>query len=189
VPVSDSVAASPQLWPAIAASLFSDLPELLLLCSPLPAGPASPVGGTGGGGAATRSRDGGDGDVPSSPAAAAGALLMRGAALLESGLAARALSGKVGECCDGAASAAAAARSRDSRSAAAGGGDVAVAHYGLVVQSRVASSVEGCYILKTVRSQAAGGGGGDGCGCTHFALSRVGRGEPLHAQLLNAWLV
>jgi len=38
-------------------------------------------------------------------------------------------------------------------------------------------------------SSADSGGGGDGCGCTHFALSRVGRGEPLHAQLLNAWLV
>ena len=65
-----------------------------------------------------------------------------------------------------------------------------VAYYGVVVQEKATPSggggVDGCYILKTVRSPASRGEGG--CACTYYTLSRVHRGTAWADQLRDAWL-
>ncbi|KAK9819793.1 hypothetical protein WJX72_002450 [[Myrmecia] bisecta] len=63
------------------------------------------------------------------------------------------------------------------------GEEQAIDFWGVVVQSKLRSSAEGCYVLKTVRSVDP-----VGCQCTHYSLTRVCRGEPIAAQLSSAWL-
>ncbi|PSC76707.1 hypothetical protein C2E20_0254 [Micractinium conductrix] len=60
------------------------------------------------------------------------------------------------------------------------------AYWGVVVQSRsgLHTGTEGCYLLRTVRSES-----GAGCSCTHFSLTRTSAGEHLEAQFVQSWLV
>lgn len=57
--------------------------------------------------------------------------------------------------------------------------------YGVVVQSRRHTGVEGCYLLKTVRNVSPG----TGCCCTHFSLTRITSGEHLEKQFVQSWLL
>ena len=57
-------------------------------------------------------------------------------------------------------------------------------YWGVVVQSKMTSEAQGCYVLKTVHNTNP-----SDCQCTHFTLTRVSRGEPLADQLSAAWLV
>ena len=57
--------------------------------------------------------------------------------------------------------------------------------YGVVVQSRQHTGVEGCYLLKTVRNVSPG----TGCCCTHFSLTRISAGEHLEKQFVQSWLL
>lgn len=57
-------------------------------------------------------------------------------------------------------------------------------YWGVVVQSKITSEAQGCYVLKTVHSTSP-----TDCQCTHYTLTRVSRGEPLAEQLSTAWLV
>lgn len=57
-------------------------------------------------------------------------------------------------------------------------------YWGVVVQSRRHMGVEGCYLLKAVRSDAS-----TGCSCTHFSLTRVCQGDNLEKQFVKSWLV
>jgi hypothetical protein len=57
--------------------------------------------------------------------------------------------------------------------------------YGVVVQSRQHTGVEGCYLLKTVRNVSPG----TGCTCTHFSLTRISAGEHLEKQFVQSWLL
>eukprot|EP01024_Parvocaulis_polyphysoides_P036391 TRINITY_DN3236_c0_g1_i1.p5 TRINITY_DN3236_c0_g1~~TRINITY_DN3236_c0_g1_i1.p5 ORF type:complete len:139 (+),score=8.92 TRINITY_DN3236_c0_g1_i1:446-862(+) len=56
-------------------------------------------------------------------------------------------------------------------------------YWGVVMQTKEMSSVEGCYLLKTSQSHAH-----DGCSCTHFHLTRVCKDVALEYQLRNSWL-
>lgn len=58
-------------------------------------------------------------------------------------------------------------------------------YYGVVVQSRRHTGVEGCYLLKTVKSVSRG----TGCSCTHFSLTRISAGEHLEKQFVQSWLL
>ncbi|GIL66725.1 hypothetical protein Vafri_20208 [Volvox africanus] len=60
-------------------------------------------------------------------------------------------------------------------------------YYGLVVQGSCTSDADGCWVLKTTRSDSPGAPGL--CSCTHFSLTRVCQGQPLYTQLRDAWLV
>ncbi|GIL87701.1 hypothetical protein Vretimale_14653 [Volvox reticuliferus] len=60
-------------------------------------------------------------------------------------------------------------------------------YYGLVVQGSCISDADGCWVLKTTRSDSPGAHGL--CSCTHFSLTRVCQGQPLYTQLRDAWLV
>ncbi|GLC36518.1 hypothetical protein PLESTB_000157100 [Pleodorina starrii] len=60
-------------------------------------------------------------------------------------------------------------------------------YFGLVVQGSDPSEADGCWVLKTTRSDFGGAPGL--CSCTHFSLTRVCLGQPLYAQLRDAWLV
>lgn len=58
-------------------------------------------------------------------------------------------------------------------------------YWGVVVQSKCRTGVEGCYLLKAGRAVADGG-----CSCTHFSLTRVSaNSEPVHSQFVNSWNV
>ncbi|GLI63835.1 hypothetical protein VaNZ11_006938 [Volvox africanus] len=60
-------------------------------------------------------------------------------------------------------------------------------YYGLVVQGSCTSDADGCWVLKTTRSDSPGSP--RLCSCTHFSLTRVCQGQPLYTQLRDAWLV
>ncbi|KAG2433444.1 hypothetical protein HXX76_008501 [Chlamydomonas incerta] len=62
-------------------------------------------------------------------------------------------------------------------------------YYGVVVQGAAPSDTDGCWVLKTSRSDAGSAGPHGGCTCTHFSLTRVCGGTPLYSQLRDAWLV
>lgn len=58
-------------------------------------------------------------------------------------------------------------------------------YWGVVVQSKCRTGVEGCYLLKAGRAVADGG-----CSCTHFSLTRVSaNSEPVHSQFVSSWNV
>ena len=57
--------------------------------------------------------------------------------------------------------------------------------WGVVVQSRRHTGVEGCYLLKTVKNVSPG----TGCTCTHFSLTRISAGEHLEQQFVQSWLL
>lgn len=58
-------------------------------------------------------------------------------------------------------------------------------YWGVVVQSKCRTGVEGCYLLKAGRAVADGG-----CSCTHFSLTRVSaHSGPVHSQFVNSWNV
>lgn len=59
-----------------------------------------------------------------------------------------------------------------------------IAFWGLVIQSSVWTTLEGCYLLKTAKVVDH-----MGCSCTHFSLIRVCQGIPLSDQYSAAWLV
>lgn len=92
----------------------------------------------------------------------------------------RLLSGRVGECCD----------DDDHLHTSFSGSQHSIVdqqledHWGLVVQSKHASDIEGCYVLKTTRNANP-----TDCQCTYYTLTKVCRGAPLAAQLSSAWLV
>jgi hypothetical protein len=130
--------------------------------------------------------------------------------LLASGVAESILTGKVGDCCEdeahdhhtASASSSGPAQSSILPFAASGSSAsqrLAVranaippnqaqhsgsGYWGVVVQSRHHMGVEGCYLLKAVRSDAA-----TGCSCTHFSLTRVCQGDNLEKQFVNSWLI
>lgn len=191
------IISSPQLWPAIAKQFFAEVPEIVALCQPI-ANPSSCACLS-----PTSSVDGSDHcDAPPSSSfpATPTQLLQCNAALRQMGMAADLLAGQVGDCCDDEAFGAGhgAGHFDIERLSApkptepgvhsdhSGTSDEqSVRYFGMVVQSRVQSSVEGCYLLKTVQNRAKAGG----CHCTHYSLTRVCRGESLHQQLQNSWLV
>lgn len=57
-----------------------------------------------------------------------------------------------------------------------------VEYWGVVIQSHWSSQVDGCYVLKTVRSAV------EDCTCVHYSLVNVCQGEPYSAQLAASWL-
>lgn len=59
-----------------------------------------------------------------------------------------------------------------------------VSFWGLVLQSQRHAGMDGCFLLKTVRSEDAAG-----CTCTYFSLTRVCWGLPLCEQYQQSWLV
>lgn len=58
-----------------------------------------------------------------------------------------------------------------------------IGYWGVIVQSKLPSEAQGCYVLKTVHSTSP-----TDCQCTHFTLTRVSREQPLAEQLSAAWL-
>lgn len=79
---------------------------------------------------------------------------------------------------------AAALRPPGAPSPSAGACQQAACYWGVVVQSRRHTGVEGCYLLKTVKNTSA-----TGCSCTHFSLTRIAAGEHLEAQFVQSWLL
>lgn len=80
---------------------------------------------------------------------------------------------------------AAALRPPGAPSPSAGACAQAACYWGVVVQSRSHTGVEGCYLLKTVRNTSPG----TGCSCTHFSLTRISAGEHLEQQFVSSWLL
>lgn len=216
-PVDDAIAASPQLWPALAKEWFVDVPELLVLCQPIedPEGRSPVLSQRYKAPAASQPRPQ---QASRSGSAQTAQLLQASTALARAGLRADTLAGLVGDTCCGGAGAAGSSGNVESKGAASAvpppppkqaelvlarlaaakqppsmgisfshgcSAEQTVQYCGLVVQSRVASSVEGTYVLKTVRNVDYA----VGCHCTHYSLTRVSRGEALHRQLQGSWLV
>lgn len=55
--------------------------------------------------------------------------------------------------------------------------------WGVIIQSRNRSDVDGAYMLKAVRSIASS------CSCTHFTLTKLHHGERIDTQFVKSWLV
>ena len=72
-----------------------------------------------------------------------------------------------------------------SSSAAAASCQHSACYWGVVVQSRLHTGAEGCYLLKTVKNVSPG----TGCTCTHFSLTRIAQGEHLEQQFVQSWLL
>jgi hypothetical protein len=167
------VLAAPELWRAVAETVSATEPDVVILVQRVDASGGAPTDG-----AAARSR-------------AADACR----ALVAAGVGERVAGGHVGDCCEeegGAAAplALAAAAPRGAapplpRRAPPGPGPPPPlsGHWGVVVQSRRRTGVEGCYLLRAVRAVGA-----PGCACTHFSLTRVCAGESLGRQFADAWL-
>jgi hypothetical protein len=79
-------------------------------------------------------------------------------------------------------------RAAPTSSASASASSAHTSYYGLVVQAAQHSQVQGCYLLKAVRTTHAEPSGG-GCHCTHYTLTRVCQGQPLAQQLMRSWLI
>lgn len=60
-----------------------------------------------------------------------------------------------------------------------------VEYWGVVVQSKHNSSVDGCYVLKTIRNADSAAH----CTCVHYSLVHVCKGEPYGAQMAASWLI
>jgi len=127
--------------------------------------------------------------------------------LLASGVAESILTGKVGDCCDGKNPNSSSSKKKtsilpsttSSSNSNNNKARVAVrtaaipitqptgqetAYWGVVVQSKLHTGSEGCYLLKTVRNVCS-----TGCTCTHFSLTRVCHRENLEKQFVDSWLV
>ncbi|PNH11281.1 hypothetical protein TSOC_001873 [Tetrabaena socialis] len=187
--------ASPDQYCAFSAAPPPPMPSSSFTshsASSSPAAPAPPCCNSGGGAPAC---------LPSMPLAAGSVPGAAAAGLLE---------GDVGDCCGGDAAAAPQAAGGGAASPehphphqhqhhkpgggrGAGGSSAATRYFGLVVQGSSTSDTDGCWVLKTSSSDGGAGGGGGGpsggCTCTHFTLTRVCLGQPLAAQLRDAWLV
>jgi hypothetical protein len=171
--VPPGVVAAPELWRAVAETVSATEPDVVILVQRVDAS-----GGALTDGAAARSR-------------AADACR----ALVAAGVGERVADGQVGDCCEeeGGAAAPLALAAAAPRGAAAplagrappgpGPPPPLSGHWGVVVQSRQRTGVEGCYLLRAVRAVGA-----PGCACTHFSLTRVCAGENLERQFVDAWL-
>lgn len=127
--------------------------------------------------------------------------------LVASGVAESILTGKVGDCCDGKNPNSSSSKKKtsilpsttSSSNSNNNKARVAVrtaaipitqptgqetAYWGVVVQSKLHTGSEGCYLLKTVRNVCS-----TGCTCTHFSLTRVCHRENLEKQFVDSWLV
>ena len=58
-------------------------------------------------------------------------------------------------------------------------------YWGVVVQSKSRTGVEGCYLLKAGRSIVKEDG--HGCSCTHFSLTKISQQGDIHQQFLDSW--
>eukprot|EP01023_Acetabularia_acetabulum_P033255 TRINITY_DN31128_c0_g1_i2.p2 TRINITY_DN31128_c0_g1~~TRINITY_DN31128_c0_g1_i2.p2 ORF type:complete len:358 (-),score=18.20 TRINITY_DN31128_c0_g1_i2:360-1433(-) len=58
-----------------------------------------------------------------------------------------------------------------------------VKYWGVVIQSKEMSLMDGCYLLTTTQNR-----GQHGCTCTHFHLTRICQGVSLDHQCRNSWL-
>lgn len=95
------------------------------------------------------------------------------------------LAGKVGECCDDEHelnqilpfsrqhSAPLPSTGRTSSGAHHHTKEQTLDYWGLIVQSKVTSEAEGCYVLKTVRNTNP-----VGCQCTHYSLTQLCKSRP-----------
>lgn len=123
--------------------------------------------------------------------------------LLASGVAESILTGKVGDCCDDDTPNSSSSKRTSILPSSTGDSNtkarVAVrtaaipntqptgqetSYWGVVVQSKLHTGSEGCYLLKTVRNVCS-----TGCTCTHFSLTRVCPRENLEKQFVDSWLV
>lgn len=117
--------------------------------------------------------------------------------LMRSGVGRRILHGRVGECCErqipsGDSPSAASVlvnqatrhvASREAVKAAALPKKPFQGYWGVVVQAKEKSSIEGCYLLKAGCSVVDGG-----CSCTHFSLTRVqSEHVSVHQQFVDSW--
>lgn len=57
-------------------------------------------------------------------------------------------------------------------------------YWGVVVQSKCRTGVEGCYLLKAGRSVVQGE-----CSCSHFSLTRLSQNGDIHQQFIDNWSV
>jgi len=63
-------------------------------------------------------------------------------------------------------------------------------YWGVVVQSKHHTGVEGCYLLRAVRQISPPVSSNDhGCSCTHYSLTTVCKGEHMERQFIDSWLV
>ncbi|KXZ42143.1 hypothetical protein GPECTOR_196g335 [Gonium pectorale] len=206
LPVDQSVADNPQSWDSFAAHVRSSGANGLVLVRPIPspdlhcayaasAATASQAAACGGGGGL------GATGQPSCSAASAygtGPAASPFAATVSAAHGGR-LEGQVGDCCDGAGAsshepprhqASSGQQSSPGLGAPASPASSSCPHtdyYGLVVQSNCPSDADGCWVLKVTRSEP-GGAAAHMCSCMHFTLTRVCQGQPLAAQLRDAWL-
>lgn len=117
--------------------------------------------------------------------------------LMRSDVGRRILHGRVGECCEremaseDSPSAASVLVNQGTRHAASRVAVKAAAlpkqpfhgYWGVVVQAKDKSSIEGCYLLKAGCSVVDGG-----CSCTHFSLTRVqSEHVSVHQQFVDSW--
>lgn len=166
-----------QLWHAVAEELSGRDPDVVVLCKRVDA-------------AAPEARPAG---TPTERKAASREEVEKACrTLVSTGIARSILTGQVGDCCLAAAGADAggfwgrsAAAAAPRAEPAAGLGQRQEVHYwGLVVQSRARTGVEGCYLLKTVRNIEPCAE----CSCTYYSLTRVCQGEGLERQFIRSWL-
>lgn len=203
--VPHGVVAAPELWRAVAETLSSDSPDVVILVDkvePQAAAGASPPAEQGPNPAEPRTLSSEEMKAHVEDACRA---------LVGSGVARSMLTGQVGDCCEGEDHAAPRAAPQSQAQQPRGGivpfrtagglprSTVRVTaipppgshgalsgYWGVVVQSRRHTGAEGCYLLKAVRPAPAYPGG---CSCTHYSLTRVCEGENLERQFVQSWLV
>lgn len=100
------------------------------------------------------------------------------------------VSGRIGDCCDGSETSSEGHKHAAPTSQQPSGSlpEVEHAFFGIVVQSRHNTQLQGCYLLKRSRTGHQSSLG-TGCSCTHYSLNRVCLGLPLWEQWQDSWLV
>ena len=102
------------------------------------------------------------------------------------------VSGRIGDCCDGDGSESSSQPhehpATSSQQPLGSVPEVEHAFFGMVVQSRSSTQLQGCYLLKRSRTLHQSSLG-TGCSCTHYSLNRVCSGVPLWKQWQDSWLV
>lgn len=192
--LSDSDAAGG--WPAVAQRLRHTAADAVVLVQPVASGSTDAcISGCCPGTAACPHAASPAAAAPAAPAAALPSISSCGGVPLSDVLA-----GRVGDCCDGDASSSEPHTSHHHHeqqkcapSGAAGrpaacSESATTSYHGLVVQSQQEPGLQGCYLLKTVRTTHGSHEAG-GCHCIHFTLTRVCQGQPLAQQLEASWLV
>lgn len=109
--------------------------------------------------------------------------------LVSTGIARAVLTGQVGDCCTAEQRTSSfwdqqGTPNKASAPMAPIGQRQEVHYWGLVVQSRLRTGVEGCYLLKTVRNIEPC----TDCSCIYYSLTRVCQGEGLEQQFVRSWL-